>query len=78
MRAMTDAIRPAQIGHFHTPPIRVEEAARRLGLSEDEIESLRTLRDLRNKVAHSAETSLTWDDATRFKEATERLLGRMK
>lgn len=78
MRAMLDAIRPTQVGSLHVPPLRIQEIARRLGLSDDEIESLLTLRSLRNKVAHSAEAQISWEDAMRFKEATERLLAAMR
>jgi hypothetical protein len=49
-----------------------------LGLTDDEVESLMTLRKLRNNVAHSTETLVTWDDAMRFKQATERLLAIMR
>jgi len=78
MRAMIDAIHPRHTGTLWTPPLKIDEAARELGLSDDEVESLMTLRKLRNSIAHSADRSLTWDDALRFKKATERLLARMK
>jgi hypothetical protein len=78
MRAMIDAIRPRNVGTLLIPPLKIDEAARELGLSDDDVESLMTLRRLRNKVAHSTETLLTWDDAERFREATVRLLAQMK
>jgi len=78
MRAMIDAIRPTHIGTLSVPPLKIDEAARKLGLTDDEVESLMTLRRLRNSVAHSAETLITWDEAQRFKEAAERLLHRMR
>jgi hypothetical protein len=78
IRAMIDAIRPSQIGDLRIPPLKIDEAARELGLTEDEVQSLMTLRKLRNSVAHSTETLVTWEDAMRFKEATERLLARMR
>ncbi len=77
MRAMTDALHP-QVGNIHPPPLRFEAAAEEFGLSGEEIESLTVLRKLRNKIAHSADRSLTWDDAARFKRAAERLLAKMK
>ena len=48
------------------------------GLSGEEVQSLTVLRKLRNKIAHSADRSLTWDDAIRFRRAAERLLAKMK
>ncbi|MGC2224043.1 MAG: hypothetical protein WA624_17685 [Methylocella sp.] len=78
MRAMIDALHPRHTGTVWTPPINIDQAARELGLTDDEVESLMTLRKLRNAVAHSAGTALTWDEAMRFKQATERLLARMK
>jgi hypothetical protein len=78
MRAMIDAIHPRHIGTLSTPSIKIDQAALELGLTDDEVASLLTLRRLRNGVAHSAETSITWDDAYRFMEATDRLLARMK
>jgi hypothetical protein len=77
MRAMTEALHP-RVGSLWTPPLRFEAAAKEFGLSDEEIESLRVLRKLRNKIAHSADRSLTWDDAARFKRAAERLLIKMK
>jgi hypothetical protein len=76
MRAMIDAIYPTP--GLWTPPLRIPEAARELGLTEQEIQSLVVLRDLPNKIAHSAQASITWDDAMRFMGATERLLAAMK
>jgi hypothetical protein len=78
MRAMIDAIHPRPSGVLHTPPLRFQAAAGELGLTEDEVESLVVLRELRNKLAHSAGISITWDDAIRFKEAADRLLRKMK
>jgi hypothetical protein len=78
MRAMIDAIHPRHTGVLWTPPLKIDEAAREFGLSEDEVQSLMVLRNLRNSIAHSASTSITWDDAIRFKQATERLLARMR
>lgn len=78
MRAMIDAIYPRRGGVLWTPPLKIDEAARKLGLTDDEVESLMTLRKLRNNVAHSTETLVTWDDAMRFKQATERLLAIMR
>jgi hypothetical protein len=78
MRAMTDAIHPRLRGPLWTPPLKFEEAARELGLNDDEVESLVTLRELRNNIAHSAGTSISWEDALRFREAALRLLGKMK
>jgi hypothetical protein len=73
---MIDAIHP-RVGLW-TPPLKIDEAARELGLSEAEVQSLAVLRKLRNSIAHSASTAITWDDAIRFKEATDRLLHRMR
>jgi hypothetical protein len=78
MRAMIDVIHPRNVGGLWTPPLKIEEAARELGLSDDEVESLLTLRKLRNNIAHSAERSINWEDALRFREAALRLLGKMK
>jgi hypothetical protein len=76
MRTMTDELHPR--GGLPTPPLRIEGAAEELGLTKEEIESLMVLRRLRNKVAHSASRSLTWDDAERFKRASDLLLLKMK
>jgi hypothetical protein len=76
-RAMIDALHP-MTGSIHTPPLRFEAAAKELGLSDQEIESLSVLRKLRNSIAHSADRSLTWEDAARFKESSQRLLDKMK
>jgi hypothetical protein len=77
-RAMIEAIHPRNYRSDIFESRRLYEAAREFGLTEDEIKSLRTLHELRNKVAHCAESILTWDDAIRFKGATERLVARMK
>jgi len=77
MRAMTDSPHVSTTGALSRASIY--NLANRLGLTSDEKESLATLLNLRNKVAHAhAETSLTWDDALRFMEATQRLEARMK
>jgi hypothetical protein len=55
----------------------IEEVARDLGLSEDEIQSLRVMRRLRNEVAHSDSSHLTWEEALRFKNATKRFTARL-
>jgi hypothetical protein len=78
MRAMIDAIHPTNVGSIHVPPLRFEAAAKEFGLSDQEIESLLVLRKLRNKIAHSADRSLTWHDAARFKESSLGLLDKMK
>jgi len=78
MRAMIDAIHPRREGVLWTPALKIDQAARELGLSDDEVVSLLTLRKLRNNVAHSTGTQVTWEDAMRFKQATERLLATMK
>jgi hypothetical protein len=77
-RAMIEAIHPRNYRSDIFESRRLYEAAREFGLDDDEIQSLETLRDLRNRVAHTTESILTWDDAMRFKEATERLVARMK
>lgn len=77
MRKMIDAERPQKVGNITIPPLKIEEAAKQLGLSDDEIESLRVLRRLRNEVAHSANSALTWSDATRFRQATDKLLAKL-
>jgi len=77
MRAMIDALHPSS-GSIHVPPLRFEAAAEELGLSGQEIASLAVLRKLRNKIAHSADRSLSWEDAARFKESSQRLLDKMK
>jgi hypothetical protein len=77
-RAMIEAIHPRNYRSDIFESRRLYGAAREFGLDDDEIQSLETLRDLRNRVAHSTESILTWDDAMRFKEATERLVARMK
>jgi hypothetical protein len=74
VRAMTEALPPVSL----KVPLSIEQAGKRLGLDEHEIVSLTVLRRLRNKVAHSADQSLTWDDAERFRRSVERLLMRMK
>ncbi|MGJ5069839.1 hypothetical protein [Bradyrhizobium oligotrophicum] len=79
MRAMMDALHPSNSDSIHVPPPpRFEAAAEELGLSGHEIESLSVLRKLRNRIAHSADRSLAWEDATRFKESSHRLLDKMK
>ena len=77
MRAMTDALHPTS-GSIHVPPLRFEAAAKEFGLNNQEIASLTVLRQLRNKIAHSSDRSLSWEDAARFKESSERLLAKMK
>jgi hypothetical protein len=77
-RAMIEAIHPRNYRSDIFESRRLYEAAREFGLTEDDIKSLGKLHELRNKVAHSTESILTWDDAMRFKEATERLVARMK
>jgi hypothetical protein len=68
MRAMIDFIHPGYvIGKISLLHSRLVQAGREFGLDEDEIKSLKTLRNLRNSVAHSTEQILTWDDAMRFK-----------
>src|SRR5271167_1662768 len=74
---MIDAIHPRRTRTLWTTPLKIDEAARELGLTDDRVEALMTLRKLRNSVAHSAETRITWEDANRFKQSTERLLSRM-
>jgi hypothetical protein len=76
MRSLSDAKRP-KIGKLWTPPLRIEEAAKELGLSQDEVQALLELRQLRNKVAHSSDAPVSEDEAAQFREATERLLYRL-
>jgi hypothetical protein len=78
MRAMTDSIRPGKIGNISVLPLRIEEAARELGLGDDDIQSLRLLRKLRNEVAHAVDTQLSWEDVSRFREAIARLASRLQ
>jgi len=70
MRAMTDALHPRNHDpSLLPPPLRIQEAAKEFGLSDEEIKSLLVLRSLRNKIAHAGrEQSLTWEDAKRFQE----------
>jgi hypothetical protein len=77
MRAMTDALHP-RVGTVRPPPLRFQEAAREFGLTDEEVQSLMVLRDLRNKIAHSAERSLSWEHAARFKRSAEGLLSKMR
>jgi hypothetical protein len=77
MRQMSDAQHPRISARFWNPPRKIDEAARELGLSDDEIAALMELRKLRNQVAHSIDAPVTPEDAARFQIVTERLLGRM-
>jgi hypothetical protein len=54
-------------------PRKMEEAARVLGMTHNEIEAMRELRKLRNQVAHSIDYSLTRADAIRFSEIADDL-----
>lgn len=78
LRAMTDALPSRDAGAPRTLPLRIERTGKEFGLSDEEIESIMVLRRLRNKIAHSADGSLTWDDADRFRHAVDRLLAKMK
>ena len=78
MRAMIDAIHPRPAGEISVSRRAFYKAAKEFGLTPDELQSLKTLHNLRDKVAHSTESTLDWDDAVRFQAATERLLIRMK
>jgi uncharacterized protein (TIGR02391 family) len=77
MRQMSDAQHPRVSDRLWTPPRRIEEAARELGLDAGEISALMELRKLSDQVAHSADVPVTEAEAARFKAATERLLARM-
>jgi hypothetical protein len=74
MRAMTEALQPTS----DKVPLSLNEQAEMLGLTNHEIVSLTVLRRLRNKVAHSGDQSLTWEDATRFKRSIGRLVAQMR
>jgi hypothetical protein len=78
MRAMWDALHPRSPEPFAKRPLRIELAANEFGLSDDEIESLMVLRKLRNTIAHSSDRTLSWEDAIRFRESTERLMVKMR
>ena len=56
----------------------VEEAARELGLSADELAAVRQLEQLRNNVAHSANAPVAAVDAARFRMAKSELLVRLE
>jgi hypothetical protein len=58
-------------------PRRMEDAARILGMTHNEIEAMRELRKLRNQVAHSIDFSLTRADAIRFSEIADDLTVRV-
>ena len=58
-------------------PRRLDQAARDLGLDEDEVSALMELRKLRNQVAHSIDAPVTETEAVRFEAAAERLLRRL-
>jgi hypothetical protein len=53
-----------------------EEAARRGGLSDDQIKALRELHQIKDRVVHSL-ASVTALDAIRFANSTERLIAQM-
>jgi predicted ATPase len=55
----------------------MEDAAKVLGMTHNEIEAIRELRKLRNGVAHSIEFSLTRADAIRFSEIADDLILRI-
>lgn len=76
MRKFWDDKHPRH-GPTWVPPAQIEQAARELGFSDDEVDSLLVLRRLRNAVAHSVDVQLSWDDATRFKQSVDRLLTRL-
>jgi hypothetical protein len=52
-------------------------AGRKLGLRNEEVDPLLTLQGLRNLVAHSGGVPISWEEAARFKKATEQLRQRM-
>ncbi len=56
----------------------IQGAARKLGFSDNEIDSLVVLQNLRNVIVHSEAAKVTWDDAFRFQAATQRLMQRME
>jgi hypothetical protein len=77
MRAMIDALHPPA-GNSRTQPFAFDKAGRELGLASHEIISLEVLRKLRNRIAHTADRSLSWEDAARFKQSSDRLLSKAK
>jgi hypothetical protein len=80
-RAIEERMRPFAVGTSMDMPmhyIRLKSAARRLGLRQDEIDSLILMRRLRNKVARTPDAQLSWEDAERFKDAAVRLLARLE
>lgn len=50
-----------------------------IGLNHDELKIFRDLRSLRNRVAHAdTATAITWEDASRFLDAIDRLSRKLK
>jgi len=58
-------------------PLKIEDFARKLGLTNDETEALRELRKIRNQVAHRIDFLVTPEDAVRFTQIAEDLILRI-
>jgi hypothetical protein len=58
-------------------PRAMEDAAKALGMTHNEIEAMRELRNLRNQVAHSIEFSPSRADAIRYSEIADNLILRI-
>jgi hypothetical protein len=56
---------------------RVLQTAKRCGLDDDELEALKEVRSLRNRVAHEKELVVSPMEAARYKEVAGRLLERI-
>jgi hypothetical protein len=68
----------ARVGKILTSPRRIEERARLIGLTDDEIDALLELRKMRNQIAHSIEFNVSLQDAARFANVAESLRQRIE
>ncbi len=77
MRQISDAEHPHVSARVWNRSQPIDQVARELGFDADEISALRELRELRNRIAHTLDVSVSDEEAARYRAATERFLSRL-